>query len=118
MNLTRKDQQPPEESVTFVITKITRNRVLAKIIFIFGLSLTLGFAIAQDNAKQYQEGRELTREKYMESFELRKGKLMSTGDRLNPYLNIFIAFIAVSFLFGSYELATTIIALLVGRLKR
>jgi hypothetical protein len=118
MDLTAKDQQTPEESVTFVITKTTRNRFLAKIIILFSLSLLLGHAISQDNARQYQKGRELTREKYLENFETHKGKLMSTGDRIDPFLNIFIAFLAVSVLIGSYELATTMIALLASRLKR
>lgn len=57
-----KDQQSPEENTTFIITKNTRNRFIAKLIILFVLTLALGHIYSKNSAERYQKGRELTRD--------------------------------------------------------
>ena len=118
MDSTESPQQRPEESVTFVIRKSTRNVFFAKILILLGLTLLGGYGFARHSANQYERGRELTQEKYLERFDGYKGSLLSAKQYDNPLLSIFVMLIVVSFLIGSYELTALIIGFIIGKVIR
>ncbi len=66
----------------------------------------------------YEKGRELTQEKYLEGFVEYKGNLLSSKENANVPLATFIMFIVVSSLIGSYELAALIVGFMIGKLIR
>ncbi|MEH2121612.1 hypothetical protein [Nostoc sp.] len=119
MNSTEPPQQRPEESVTFVISKSTRNVFIAKIVILLGLTLLAGYWFARESANKYEKGRELTQEKYLERFDEYKGALLNAKQYDdNPLFTTFIMLIVVSFLIGSYELTALIIGFIIGKVIR
>jgi hypothetical protein len=111
-------QIPPEESVTFSIKKSSRNSFFAKMIILLILTLVGGYFFAQEGTRQYEKGRELTQEKYLERFDEYKGALLNRKQFENPLLSTITMFIFVSFLIGSYELTVLIIGFLIGKVIR
>lgn len=118
MNSTETPQQSSEESLTFIIKRSSRNVFLAKMIILLCLTLLGGYFFAQDGARKYERGRELTQEKYLERFDEYKGALLNTKQCDNPIFSTFIMFIVVSFLIGSYELTALIIGFFIGKVIR
>lgn len=118
MDSTETPQQPPEESLTFIIKRSSRNVFFAKMIILLGLTLLGGSFFAQDGAQKYKRGRELTEEKYLERFDEYKGALLNAKQFDNPLLSTFTMLILVSFLIGSYELTALIIGFLIGKVIR
>lgn len=119
MDSTETPQKPPEESLTFIIRRSSRNVFLAKIIILSGLTLLGGYFFVQDGARKYERGRELTQEKYLEKFDEYKGALLNAKQYSdNPLFSTFIMLIVVSFLIGSYELTALIIGFLIGKVIR
>lgn len=111
-------QLSPKESVTFSIKKSSRNIFFAKIIILLSLTLLGGYFFAQNGARQYEKGRELTQEKYLERFDEYKGALLNAKQYDNPLMSTFVMFIVISFLIGSYELTALIIGFLIGKVLR
>ncbi|MBW4532596.1 MAG: hypothetical protein KME09_01535 [Pleurocapsa minor HA4230-MV1] len=118
MDSTEPPQQRPEESVTFVISKSTRNVFFAKILILLGLTLLGGYWFARKSANDYERGCELTQEKYLERFDEYKGALLNAKQYDNPLYSTFLMLIVVSFFIGSYELTTLIIGFIIGKVIR
>jgi uncharacterized membrane-anchored protein YhcB (DUF1043 family) len=118
MDSTEPPHQRPEESVTFVIRKSTRNVFLAKILILLGLTLLGGYWFARTGANQYEKGRELTQEKYLERFDEYKGALLNAKQYDNPLFATFIMLMFVSFFISSYELTALIIGFIIGKIIR
>jgi hypothetical protein len=118
MDSTETPQQPPEESLTLIIKRSSRNIFFAKTILLLGLTLLGGYSFAKDNARQYERGRELTQEKYLEGFNKYKNSLLDAQKYDNPVLATFLMLIVVSFLICSYELTALIIGFMIGKLIR
>jgi hypothetical protein len=118
MDSTETPQQPPEESLTFIIKRSSKNVFFAKMIILLGLTLLGGYFFTQDSARKYERGRELTQEKYLERFDEYKGALLNAKQYDNQLLYTFVMFIVVSFLIGSYELTALIIGFLIGKVIR
>ncbi len=118
MDSNKTPQQPPKESLTFIIKRSSRNVFFAKMIIILGLSILGGYLFAQDSARQYEMGRELTQEQYLERFDEYKSALLNAEQYDDPLFSTFITLIVVSFLIGSYELTALIIGFLIGKVIR
>jgi hypothetical protein len=118
MNSPEPPQQRPEESLTLIIKKPTRNIFFAKILILLGLSLGFGYWFARDSSQRYETGRELTQEKYLERFDEYKGNLISRRQQENPVLSTLVMFITMSFLIGSYELTALMIGLMIEKMIR
>lgn len=119
MDSTETPPQPPEESLTFIIKRSSRNVFFAKIIILLGLSLLGSYFFAQDGIRKYERGQELTQEEYLERFDEYKGALLNGKQQYeNPLFSTFIMLIVLSFLIGSYELTAVIIGFLIGKVIR
>ena len=121
MDPTETPQKPPEECLTFFIKipSISRRNVFfAKMIILLGLTLLGGYFVAQDSSLQYERGRALTQEKYLERFDEYKGELLKAKETDNQLFSTFVMLIALSFLIGSYELTALIIGFLIGKVIR
>jgi hypothetical protein len=118
MNSTEAPQQPPEESLAFIIKRSSRNVFFAKMIILVGLTLLGGYFLSQDGARKYERGRELTQEKYLERFDEYKGALLNAKQYENPLLSTFAMLIVLSFLIGSYELAALTLGFIIGKVIR
>jgi hypothetical protein len=111
-------QQPPEESLTFTIKSSRRNVFFAKVIMFLILTLAGGYFYGQEAAREYERGRELTREKYLEKYDEYKGELLSFKDTSNPIVSTFTILLVLSFLIGSYELTALAISFIIGKVIR
>jgi len=118
MSFIESPQQQPEEQVTFVLKRSTRNVWLAKILILLSLSFLGGYLFTQDGARKYEKGRELTEEKYQEKFNEYRATLLNAKQYDNPLFATFIMLIMVSFLIGSYELTALVIGFLIGKVIR
>lgn len=118
MNSAEKNQTGSEESVTFSIKRSSRNAFLAKVIILLSLSLLGGHFLAQHNFQQYEQGRALTQEKYMEGYDQYQSKLLSAKQYDNPLMTTFVMLMVLSFFIGSYELTALIVGLLIGKVIR
>jgi hypothetical protein len=118
MDFPEPPQQQSDEKLTFTIRRATRNRWLAKLILLLGLTAFGSHWFIQTSAQQYENGRELTKEKYLERFDEYKGKLLNSKTYTNAPFSAFVMLITVSFLIGSYELTVVIIGLIIGKLIR
>jgi hypothetical protein len=118
MDSTESPQQQSDATVTFTVRRSTRNRFLAKLILLLGLTAFGSHFFIQNAAKEYKKGRELTQEKYLARFDEYKGSLLNLKTYTNAPFSTFVMFIVVSFLIGSYELTALIIGLIIGKLIR
>lgn len=111
-------QLPPEEKVTFSIRRSSRNTFFAKLLILLSLTVLAGQFFAQNGAREYEKGRNLTEEKYLEGFDEYKGALLEGKQYDDPLIATFVMFIIVSFLIGTYELTTIILGFLIGKVIR
>lgn len=118
MDSTEPPQQLPEESLTFIVRRSTRNVFFAKMIILLGLALLGGYVFARDGAQRYERGRELTQEKYLKEFDDYKGALLRAKQYDNPVLATFVMLMVVSFLICSYELTALIIGFMIGKVVK
>ncbi len=120
MDSTKTPQQSPEESLTFIIKikGVNRNVFFAKMIILLGLSLLLGYSVAQVNSRKYERGRELTQEKYLKGFGEYKGELLEAKRGDDPLFSTFITLIVLTILIFSYESTALIIGFLIGKVIR
>lgn len=108
-----------EDHITISMSRNVRNSSIAKLIALVVLTSGLGFFFISSSESQYQEGKNLTQEKYLAKFEDYKAKLTSKGEySQNKLLSVFSAFIALSFFIGSYELTVLLIRVLIGKFAR
>ena len=91
---------------------------MAKLILLLGLTAFASYLFIQDAARQYEKGRGLTQEKYLEKFDEYKGYLLNSKPYTNVPFSTFVMFIFVSFLIGSYELTALMIGFIIGKLIR
>ena len=118
MNNTDHPQKHSEERLTFIVNRSTRNRFIAKLIILLGLTAFGSHLFIQDATQTYEKGLELTQEKYLERFDEYKGKLLNSKTYTNAPFSTFVMFIVVSFLIGSYELTALIIGFIIGKIIR
>jgi hypothetical protein len=118
MNSTEPPQPSSPETVTFTIRRSSRNVFFAKILILLGLILVSGQFYAHDNAKKYQKGRELTKEKHLADFEERRSSLLNFKQYESPIVATFIMLIYISILIGGYELLALVIGLMIGKVIR
>jgi hypothetical protein len=112
---------PPqnEETVTITIKKLARNALLAKFIVVIGLTALFSHYWIKEASQDYEEGKKLTPQIYIEKYEEQKGKLLQSGRYAeNQPLTITAAFIVIAILVGSYEVMVLVIGLLIGKLIR
>ena len=120
MDSKETSQQPLEESLTITIKSSSRNVFFAKVIMFLSLTLIVGHFYTQTAAKNYERGRELTQEKYLEKFDEYKGELLSSSNNSmsNPMTATFLALFVLSLLIGSYELTALAIGFIIGKVIR
>jgi hypothetical protein len=111
-------RQNPDETLTFVIKRSTRSRVLAKLILLVGLTAFGSYWVIQNSAQKYEKGRRLTKEEYEAGFDRYKRSLLSAEQLSDKPLTSFVMLMTVSFFFGSYELVALLLGLMIGKLSR
>lgn len=112
---------PPqnEETITITMKKLARNALLAKLIVVIGLTALFSHYWIKEASRDYEEGKKLTPQIYLEKYEEQKGKLLQSGRYAqNQAITITAAFIVMAILVGSYELMVLVIGLLIGKLIR
>lgn len=72
----------------------------------------------QYETQNYEKGRELMQEKYLEGFDEYKGSLLSSKETANVPVATLVMFLMVSSLIGSYELTALLIGFIIGKLIR
>jgi F0F1-type ATP synthase membrane subunit a len=117
MNSLEPDRQS-EHRMTINIKSSVKNQFIARTILIILLSTALGIFYAKDATDKYQKGSQLTQEKYLENFDRYKNSLMTDTSPQHPALAIFISLMMMSFLIGSYELASLAISLAIGKILK
>jgi len=117
MDSKEQSQQQSEEKLTFTIRTSTKNRIMAKLIIFLFLTGCFNYFFSQQAAKEYEKGKELTVQEYLENFDEYKSDLIASKNYTNqPALTFFVSLIVVSFLIGSYELMALIIGFIIGKL--
>jgi hypothetical protein len=91
---------------------------MARTILIILLSIVLGIFYAKTATENYQKGSQLTQGKYLENFDRYKSSLIAGNPPQHPAAAIFVSLIVISFLIGSYELASLAISLAIGKILK
>lgn len=118
MDSTKSFQQQSEETITFTVKRSTRSRFIAKLFLILGLTSFSSYFTVQSSIQEYKKGQELTEERYLADYNEYKTELLNAKNSTNPVSSIFVMFIAISFMIGSYELMALMIGLIIEKLIR
>ncbi len=72
----------------------------------------------QDSNHQYQKGRELTKESYLNNYEEYRAELLSEKENIDVFRSTFLTLITMSILMGIYEGAIFLINLFLKKAIR
>jgi hypothetical protein len=90
------------------------NRWIVKAIFVVGLSFVVGHTLYSHSLKEYERGRSLTLNEYVEAFDAYKAELVQSPGSLWPY--VLTSLLIAAFLFAFYELFGLAVGWLVWRI--
>lgn len=117
MNSKNDSEQSQKGHLTLKIKYSSGNIAIAKVVIITIVSILFAQYFVTQSREEYRRGQEITQEEYIENFTQYRAELLKSRTYASNYpFAVFIFFIVLGFIFGSYELISFAISLAIGKI--